>query len=203
MPRGHVHEAFTSDCLSLHLTVGVRVFRWADLLGEALADVVSRDVRFREALPPGLLTGGEAASVQGRFRELLQALAARARPEESVDRLAGTFFRSLSALPGGFFGGDDGEQVGPESVLEHAPGAVCRVVHRRGGRVALEYPGNQVDGPARIAPALDFIARMPRFRVRDLPAGLSPEGNLVLVRRLVRERFLRVVDTNQAGAWPS
>ena len=35
IPRGFVHEAFTSEQASLHLTVGVNVYRWADLLGEA------------------------------------------------------------------------------------------------------------------------------------------------------------------------
>ena len=37
IPRGHIHEAFTSDSASLHLTVGVKVFRWLDLLQYALA----------------------------------------------------------------------------------------------------------------------------------------------------------------------
>ena len=35
MPRGHVHEAFTKDGASLHLTVGLRIYRWMDLLQQA------------------------------------------------------------------------------------------------------------------------------------------------------------------------
>jgi hypothetical protein len=92
-------------------------------------------------------------------------------------------------LPGEFFDGSDPEQVGLDSVVQRVPGMVCRVAHRDSG-VTLYYPGNQLDGPARIAPSLEFVARTPRFVVRDLPGPLTPESKLVLVRRLVRERFL-------------
>jgi hypothetical protein len=191
MPRGHIHEAFTSDCLSLHLTIGVRIFRWADLLGQALADVVARDVRFREALPPGLLVSdGVPATVQGRFRELLQTIAERARPEEAVDHLASSFLGGLSVLPGCFFGGEDAEGIDLETVLQRAPGTLCRVVPVEGGRVELQYPGNRVAAPARIARALRFVAQTPRFAVRELPDDLAADSKLLLARRLVRERFL-------------
>jgi hypothetical protein len=57
IPRGYAHEAFTTTSPSLHLTVGVSVYRWADLLREALAVVTRRDRRFRESIPHGLLVG--------------------------------------------------------------------------------------------------------------------------------------------------
>jgi ribosomal protein L16 Arg81 hydroxylase len=200
MPRGHVHEAFTSDCLSLHLTVGVRVFRWVDLLGQALADVTAGDVRFRQALPPGLLTARSGEVVRQRFRELLHALAEHAEADEAVDHLAETFLPQMPALPGDFFAAADADTVGLDSELQRAPGAVCRVVRAPDGRVALVYPGNRVDGPARIAPLLDHIARTPRFVVRDLPGELTPDSKLVLARRLVRERFLTLADRPAVGS---
>src|SRR5207253_2896853 len=39
IPRGHAHEAFTSDQPSLHLTIGINVYRWSDLLQHALKDL--------------------------------------------------------------------------------------------------------------------------------------------------------------------
>ncbi len=192
LPRGHVHEANTLEGLSLHLTVGVKVFRWADLLGQALADVVARDVRFREALPPGLLVGATPASaIQGRFRELLGGLAERARVEKALDQLASTFLEQMPVLPGGFFDAPE-EQIDLETVLERAPGALCRVVQGEDGRVELRYPGNRIGGPGKIARALRFIAGTPRFAVRELPDDLTADSKLLLARRLVRERFLKV-----------
>jgi ribosomal protein L16 Arg81 hydroxylase len=193
MPRGHIHEAFTSDCASLHLTIGVKVFRWADLIHQALQDVSSADVRFRASLPPGLLSNGPRASQAAYFQELLALLAQNARLGEAVQRLALGFLARLAMLPNNaFLAGDEAERIGQDTVLEKAPGVICQVV-REGPFVSLVYPGNRIDGPVKIASALDFIVRTARFAVRDLPNDLTAEGKLLLVRRLVREHFLSVV----------
>jgi hypothetical protein len=194
MPRGHVHEAFTSDQASLHLTIGIKVFRWVDLLRQALDDISRRDVRFREALPAGLLAGTPAPPPPGdRFRELLRGLAESAHVGEAVEGLAADFLGKLAALPGNYFlAAEDAERLDLDTVLEKAPGVICRVV-REGGQVGILYPGNRVDGPPKIASALHFIARTPRFAVRSLPDDLTAEGKLVLARRLVRGRLLTVV----------
>jgi hypothetical protein len=192
MPRGHIHEAFTSDSVSLHLTVGVKVFRWADLLREALDAVSGRDARFRGSLPPGLLTGG-AAPPAGRVRELLTALAEGADSGEALDRLAAGFFGKLPTLPGGLFAADPAEAVGLDTVLERPAGATGRVVRLGDGRVALCFPGGRLDGPAKTASALEFVTRTLCFAVRDLPDDLTADGKLTLARRLVRERVVAVV----------
>jgi hypothetical protein len=193
LPRGHVHEAFTTDCTSLHLTVGVKPFRWIDLLRLVLDDVTARDVRFRQSLPPGWLGGGQASALEGPLRERLQALAEGFRAEESVERLAASFLGKMATLPGGHFAAPaSAEAVGPDTVLERAPGVICRVVQGRDGRVSLRYPGGSLEGPPKIAAALRHIARTPRFAVRSLPDDVSTEGKLVLVRRLVRDRVLTI-----------
>ncbi len=198
IPRGHIHEAFTSASASLHLTVGVLVHRWADLLRQALEDVCARDVRFRESLPRGWMDGG-AAALAGRFRELLQVLAAGAEVEEAVDALGAGFLAGLPVLPDGrFVPGPDGEGIGLDTPLGRAPGVICRVV-QGDDWAALEYPGNRIEGPARVAPAFRFIARTERFTARALPDNLTPAARLVLVRRLVRERLL-VVSPAPGGA---
>jgi hypothetical protein len=192
IPRGHVHEAFTSGRASLHLTVGVLVFRWLDLLRQALADAADADVRFRRSLPPGLLsTGVSPPSLKAKFQELLRHFAGGADLEGAVGALAASFVGRLAALPQDYFAVDDPDRIDLDTVLRRAPGMICRVV-RSGDGVALHAPGTQIEGPARIAPALSYIARMPQLTARALPDTLTPEGKLVLVRRLVREKVLTV-----------
>ena len=201
MPRGHIHEAFTSDRASMHLTVGVKVFRMADLVRLALDAVSRRDARFREAVPPGVLPAGRAPeSLKERFGELLRALAEAGRAEEAVDRLASSFLRRLAPLPGDyFFAGDDADAVGPDTAVERAPGVVFRVTGGDGW-VAVEFPGGRIDGPPKIASALQFVARTPRFAPRELPDDLTADAKLILVRRLVRARFLVLTDPPRPGA---
>ncbi|HVS39705.1 MAG TPA: cupin domain-containing protein [Gemmataceae bacterium] len=191
MPRGHIHEAFTSDQASMHLTIGVKVYRMADLVRLAVDAMTRRDVRFREAVPLGVLPAGRATeSLKEKFGELLHALADGGRVEEAVDRLAGGFVRKLTPLPADyFFAAEDAECVGPDTPVEKAPGVVYRVT---GGDdwAAVEFPGGRVDGPAKIASALRFIDEAARFKPHDLPDDLTADGKVILVRRLVRARFL-------------
>ncbi len=143
MPRGHVHEAFTKDGASLHLTVGLRVFRWMDLLQQALAGAGAADVRFRQSLPLGLLsTGASPPTLQEKFRELLQLLAQSANLEGAVGAMTEAFVGKLAASPHDYFAVVDAEGIELDTVVERAPGVICRVV-RKGDRVTLHAPGRR------------------------------------------------------------
>lgn len=113
IPRGHVHDAYTKDQSSLHLTVGINVYRWADLLHYALDRATRDDARFRESIPGGALPE-DREGVAARFRQLLAALADECDDDELFDHalhaLGKQFFGDLKALPGNQF-----------SVCESAP----------------------------------------------------------------------------------
>ena len=51
VPRGWRHAGRASDAASLHLTVGISVYRWADFIQQALLDLSNKDIQFRRALP--------------------------------------------------------------------------------------------------------------------------------------------------------
>ncbi len=167
LPRGHIHEAFTTDHLSLHLTVGLRVFRWADLLHQAVDAVSAREVRLRASLPPRWLDDSAAPEpLHDTFRQLLQLVTDSAQVNEAVSKLATSFLSSLPSLPGEQFIPADIASLDGDSILERAPGAICQVARHEDGHVTLRYPGGFLDGPSRIAAALQFIARNPRFAVQ-------------------------------------
>lgn len=193
VPRGHVHEAFTAEGASMHLTVGINVFRWADLLHEALEFVTRRQERFRESIPPGLLGGGDVPTdVVEHFRELLGKLMDIAQAEDALNQLGDMFFGQMPVVPNAHFtAGPQEEAIDLDTVLEKNPGVVGRVV-QDGSWVSLEFPGGRVGGPLKIASALRFVAKTDRFAVRALPDDLGGEAKLVLVRRLLRERLLAV-----------
>ncbi len=203
IPRGHVHEAFTSDRASLHLTVGVRVFRWVDLLQCAIAGTGAADTRFRNSLPPGLLSSGASPlPLRDKFRELLQVLDDRANLEETIGVMTASFLGGLAPLPQSYFVDDQSDRIDVDTLLERAAGVICRVVRKANG-VTLHAPGTHIDGPAKIAPALQFIARTRRFTPRALPDSLTEDAKLVLVKHLVRERLLTVVKSPTNGAGES
>jgi ribosomal protein L16 Arg81 hydroxylase len=193
LPRGHVHEALTSTASSLHLTVGVHVTRWADLLCAAIMQAAERDVALREAVPPDWLTGQAAAErVHRRLRELLGLVAADVPTASMLERRARRFLVERPPAVEGHFRNLDrlGDLTLHTRVRRRA--GVTGTVFEQKGSAGLQFGGNAVRGPDYIAPQLRYVAENEAFTVEDLPDGLTDNGKIVLVRRLVREGFLAV-----------
>lgn len=192
LPRGYWHEAVTTSSSSLHLTVGIHVTRWTDLLAVAL-DLVGDDiVELRTAMSPGYLDrpidAGHLAKIVDRLAESLTAdpaLAERARDQlggrlvrdsKAADR---SRVRSIDALAGLTL---DSELVRPDGIL-------CRVTPGP-ARARIEFLGTYVSRSAEWVETLRYVAGVERFRVRDLPGELSDDDRLDLVRDLVAEGLL-------------
>jgi len=183
LPRGWLHQAMTSDTPSLHLTVGINVATWRDAVREALDEVAEVDVRFRRGV------SSEAVAPDG----LLDALAERLRPEAVAQRQRRAFVEGRRAIRGDMFNqlraledlDVDTQLVRRETVI-----ADLDVV---GAEATLSYEGRTLRFPARIASEVESMLEADgEFAAADLPGRLDDESRLVLVRRLVREGFLRI-----------
>jgi ribosomal protein L16 Arg81 hydroxylase len=189
IPRGFIHEVSTNDCYSLHLTLGVFGFRWADLLGEAVRAAAEQEFRLRKMLPPGYLHGDK---LQDQFRELLQLFAGSASLPAALERIAQRFFKYKPVIPAGQFVTGENMALTLDTLLEKQAGLIC-AVFAEGETVKMQSQTKEFSGPRRIESALRFVAETRRFTARSLPTSLNESSRLVLVRRLLAERLLRVV----------
>jgi ribosomal protein L16 Arg81 hydroxylase len=169
LPRGWLHQALTSSSDSLHVTVGVNVRRWVDE-ARALLDA-SDDVELRrsvDASEPPDLPALDAEAAARRARDLF----VRTRRPILDGQLSE--LRALDSLDA------DTQLVRRDTVIADLDGAT------------LVFEGRRIRFPSRIAAELEFVvtAEVP-FRASDLPGALDAAGRLVLLRRLVREGFLR------------
>ena len=170
LPRGWLHQALTSGSDSLHITVGVNVRRWIDE-ARAELDLRERELAFRETIdrdePPELPTL-DADAVRLRARERF----VRSRPPILDGQLS-----ELRAL--------DGLTV--ETELRRRDTVIADLHGTQ-----LVFEGREIGFPERLAPELEFLLTTEGpFRATDLPGSLDAAGRLVLLRRLVREGFLR------------
>ena len=170
LPRGWLHQALTSDTDSLHITVGVNVRRWVDEARTEL-DAAEDELAFRQTIDaeePPELPALDAEAVRARARERF----VRSRRPVLDGQLS-----ELRALPA--LAADD-ELERRDTVIADLDGTT------------LTFEGKTIRFPARIEPQLEFlVATEAPFRVSELPGDLDDAGRLVLVRRLVREGFLR------------
>jgi hypothetical protein len=187
LPRGFVHSTRTSEFYSGHITLGLNVYTWADLVGDLLPNAIASE-ELRRALPPGFASREE-------LRPLMKERLGRLLPnsigidlDQALDRIALTV-RGQKRRPRASFRADV-VVLAADTRLEVVPDAVYRIA-RSEDRVTLEYGGHNFVFPNTIAPMLDVICRGSVFRASDLAAGTDPEVALTLARFLQSFGFIR------------
>jgi uncharacterized RmlC-like cupin family protein len=191
MPTGTPHAATTGTVLSGHLTVGVHVARWRDVLADvwrSLESVPALD----EALPVGWTRdpSGFADLLRGRLEGVgsqLEDVDAGAVTDARIRRFLST---RAQLLRGVLVQGQAVDAIDHDAVLTRRPGSVCEL-RRDGDRLSALLGDRRLDMPGWLEPAMRLVASSGRLAVRDLtPALADPQSRLVLVRRLVREGLL-------------
>jgi lysine-specific demethylase/histidyl-hydroxylase NO66 len=194
VPRGFLHSAQAQEGVSAHLTVGIVASTWADVVRTATKGIED-EVDFRRALPVGFAHDPESlAPAVAAHLERLRAWLEKVDVEAVAERTARRFWSGRPPLLAG--------QLRQLSLLEHVDdrsrvrrreGAVCRI-EVDGARLQLLLGDRELHMPAGLEPAVARITATSEMRVGDLAEHLDQASRLVLVRRLVREGLLEVVD---------
>jgi hypothetical protein len=170
LPRGWLHQALTSGSDSLHVTVGVNVRRWVDEARVEL-DAAEEELGFRRAIDaeePPALPMLDADAVRRRARDRF-VFSRRPILDGQLSEL-----RELASLTA-------------ETELERRD-TVIADLHG----TTLVFEGRRLGFPTRLAAELQFLVLSEGpFSALQLPGSLDEAGRLVLLRKLVREGFLR------------
>ena len=192
MPTGTPHAASTQRSLSGHLTVGVHVVAWRELVRAAL-DRIAADSSLDEPIPPGWPTDLEG--LERSLRERLEAAGDALEALDARDIVDARFERFLSTRPPLIRGAllDQGtlDGIADGSRLARRDGSIC-VLRIRGDRLVALLGDRRLEMPTWLEPAMRRVAATPSFVVADLADVLpDPGARAVLARRLVREGLLR------------
>jgi JmjC domain len=192
MPTGTPHAASTQRSLSGHLTVGVHVVAWRELVRAAL-DRIAADPSLDEPIPAGW--PGDLEGLERSLRARLLAAGASLDALEAREIVDARFERFLSTRPPLIRGAlvDQGalDGIADGSRLGHRGGSIC-VIRIRGDRLVVLLGDRRLEMPTWLEPAMRLVAATPSLVVGDLADVLpDPGARAVLARRLVREGLLR------------
>jgi JmjC domain len=192
MPTGTPHAASTQRSPSGHLTVGVHVVAWRELVRAAL-DRIAADPSLDEPIPAGWPADleGLERSLRARLLEAgasLDALQAREIVDARFERFLST---RLPLIRGALVDQGALDGIADGSRLARRGGSIC-VIRIRGDRLVVLLGDRRLEMPAWLEPAMRRVAATPSFMVGDLADVLpDPGARAVLARRLVREGLLR------------
>ncbi len=191
LPTGTPHAASTQDELSGHLTVGVHVTTWRDVLADAWSRAAT-DPSLDEPVPAGW-TRDRGDLARGLERRLAEAGGTLADVDARavVEARAESFLSNRAQLARGTIVERSAPlTIDDDTVVRHRPGAVCEII--AGPDLLTVLLGDRrITAPRWLEPALRRIADTAELRVGDL-ADVIPDAasRLVLVRRLIREGLL-------------
>jgi hypothetical protein len=191
MPAGTPHAASAQDTVSGHLTVGLHVTSWRNVLAGAWA-AAAADPSLDEALPAGWLRdpGLLAGELGDRIRESAGRAAADA--PGTISRRADRFLSMRAQLARGSIA-DRAEpiEIDDSTVLRRRSGSICELRLRDGDLVAL-LGDRRLIMPAWLEPAMRRVAASDAFQLGELHDVIPQStSRVVLARRLMREGLLR------------
>lgn len=184
IPRGYYHDAVNmGEQPSLHITVGLIVRTWADLMLEAVSEVCLQDRAFRKALPHNYARADfEPDCLKAQFEMLVERLRSTITPANAWGTLSEAFIRSREP------------DISDAITLNRADLAATYVARSAFTRIAAVEGGVQVLGPAsdfRFGRApIELVRRIlsgEPFRLSDL---IHPEA-IDVVERLMTAGLVR------------
>lgn len=191
LPRGYVHAAHTSQRHSAHVTIGITVYTWVEVLSELVGS--SKELTdFRTALPRRFAVADD--DMKKSLKEGLSRCLRALQDNGDGDRVIENFLqrvRSARVRPGGTFE-SDARVIGLHTRLKTPDASRYRISMEERGTI-LEFEGKKFVLPDKIRTAVNEMCAKKSFRPGELAGPLDNNGKLNLVRYLHQERFLTVV----------
>jgi hypothetical protein len=192
LPRGFVHTTNTTDRASAHVTLGVTVYTWMELLAIWLQSS-KNDVAFRRALPPGFASRPELKQgLKAEFSKLVSGLHDKLDGENVIESFLQRVREGYPGQRGSSVEFDaNAVAIGPGSQLQTLPrDRYARA--EEGGSLILRFEGKTIPVSVRARATLDAICERSSFKPAELPSELSEETRLFLIRHLYKEGFLNL-----------
>ncbi len=183
IPRGLMHDAAChGDEPSLHVTTGLIVKKWADLMLEAMSEVALKNPKFRRSLPPGFVRAGfDDAALEENFRELARDFAEQADFGKVLAHFRESFLRRRRPELGGALT-DACAEISPSATYVRRP-SLQALLRQERSEVVIVSPGGNVHFDPQALPGLEvFLAGEP-FSMAAF-AGLEEERQIEAIRKL-------------------
>ena len=192
LPRGLMHSARSTDEASLHITLGLTAFTWAEFLVESVTAAALEEESLRRNLPREFAREGFPAAERERlFGEKLAFVQSRFDPEVVWRRFTDEVLATDVPLFTDLFSQRlRPDRLTPRSRVRRRAGLLTEAA-TEGETCLLRFCGKEIRMPGGVWPALRFAMTTDDFAVQDLPDSLDPESKLTLVARLVREGVLQ------------
>jgi ribosomal protein L16 Arg81 hydroxylase len=198
LPRGFVHTTATSDSFSVHITLGITVYTWVELLADWIQSS-KNNPSFRRALPPGF---AEREDINQSLKDQLPRIITELQRATDYGGLVDGFSQRVRSARAGMKADfcTDVVVIGPRTELKTLD-PDCYVVAQERGKIVLKFQSKTLVLEKNAQPILNEICRRTTFSPVELPHPLGEGATLALVRLLYKEGFLSANRSTGTKDW--
>lgn len=191
LPRGVHHAAVAGESTSMHLTIGIHTITWGAVFLGAMQELICKDRRFRESLPPGFATKtGTFSTAKKKFSNLRDNMFEGMNPDDLIRDAAKEALLSMQvSLDGHLLDLQLLSSIDSQTPIFRRQDIICELA-KQGDLMSLRFHGKTVEMPGYLKSDVNFMMNTDEFRAVELPGDLDVDERLLLVRRLVTEGFL-------------
>jgi len=191
LPRGYVHTTTTAEQPSTHLTIGVTVYTWIEVLTEFLQSTVAAP-ELRQGLPPGFAwRAAVRAELPQRLAHLLQRHCEGVDTDAILERFINRVVAARPRRPQHFLAHH--HAIGRETQLSRVR-AVHYLTAREQDDLILVLNGRRIRLQPAVESTLAAMCRLESFTPQTLPGDISLEARISLARFLYGLGFLQTAD---------
>ena len=188
IPRGIMHAARSLDETSLHITLGLHAYTWAEFAGQCLAEAALRRTEWREDLPCGYASGAENGfgGIKNQLGERLAELASDADVtgvlSAQLDEVACAFRARVSNYLAQAMAA---ESLSREDHVRRRPDLSSRI-EVCGDRAIVISEGHELDFPCAAEGTIRAVLAGKPVRAGANNDGLDWNGRKVVLSALIR-----------------
>ena len=190
MPRGAVHEAFSSEEATIHVNFSIKP-RYGFHLIEELAQLAEKEaVFFRRTTPHGFNTEEDRHTYIADFKAHFHLLLDKYGAELLLKNQENLFVKNqIMNHKGRFQDALASEQLTLETIVVRRTGFSV-LTSKEGNATLVKYGNQEIKIPEFIENAIFFQDKP--FKIRDIRGLVTHKGKLDLVRELLRAGFLEI-----------
>lgn len=194
LPRGWGHAAATDNSASLHLTFGVFVYTWSDLLEGILNGVSEENESLNRALPIGFMRDRDAQQkIQKDWNKMIETWVESSQFKAGLDPMSDRLIKKMKdPLPDRYFSQlEQLSQIHLKTRIQKKAGLFFRITVED-NEIVVRSPGHQFKLPKNWQPTIDEIDANRLLTVADLPG--TNEEKLTRARQMVRSGLLAIAN---------
>jgi ribosomal protein L16 Arg81 hydroxylase len=190
MPRGLLHEGTSDDSHSMHITLGIHPYTWADLVRDVLSRAEATETVLRRAVTPS------PDDFDTTLRTVTASLTSHLSSSDSVQSIlsANTMPYEADSHRGRFRKLTDRGPITLAMPMRARRGSDTQL-EKRDDEVVLTIGTKSLVFPPYVSPHLHQILESAQVTGEELPRDLDDEGKLTLLRRLLSEGVLEIAQT--------